>query len=292
MYKPMRFWGTGAGGPTPNPFCKCRVCENARQKGGKELRLRSAFRIDKKIMIDTGADFAAQAMRLEDDLHDIEHLLITHTHEDHFNHLALWLRRGPSLAPPKSPLTVYFTDDAYSFVDKFLYNTPAIGLTKEAKQLQPENITFKKLEFHNTYKINDIEVTPLRGNHPTTIEKNSANFFIKLADGKHMYYALDSGYYLDETFEYLKDKHLDILIGECTFTWRKPHDPPVSHMDIETCVKTLDKLYENKTIDEHTKIYLTHIEAKEMTHEELCEYFSKLDRKYKANVAYDGLSIE
>jgi len=63
MYMPMRFWGTSAGGSIPAAFCKCSVCENARIKGGKEVRLRSAFRIDKKIMIDIGQDFVAQAIR-------------------------------------------------------------------------------------------------------------------------------------------------------------------------------------------------------------------------------------
>ena len=48
MYLPMRFWGTSAGGAIPSPFCRCEVCENARKVGGKEIRLRSAFRIDKK----------------------------------------------------------------------------------------------------------------------------------------------------------------------------------------------------------------------------------------------------
>ena len=39
-----------------------------------------------------------------------------------------------------------------------------------------------------------------------------------------MYYALDSGYYLEETFDILKNYKLDILIGECTFPRENPKD--------------------------------------------------------------------
>ncbi|MFQ9147699.1 MAG: hypothetical protein ACLR5G_05310 [Eubacteriales bacterium] len=72
MVKKMRFWGTSAGEATPTPFCECRICQNAREKGGRELRLRSSFRIDEKTIIDVGADFAAEAQNMGESLYDIE----------------------------------------------------------------------------------------------------------------------------------------------------------------------------------------------------------------------------
>lgn len=291
MYKPMRFWGTSAGAPIPAPFCKCSVCENARIVGGKEVRLRSAFRIDKKIMIDIGQDFAAQAIRLGDDLSEVEHFLFTHTHSDHFNYSMFWLRLIASAEPPKHAVKVYLTDDAYSYIDKVLYSTPLL-IDKNGEYLKEKNVEFVKLEFNHTYKINDIEVTPLRGAHHTALEKNSANYLIKLSDGRLMYYALDSGYYLDDTFEYLKNFKLDILVGECTFpSIGGEGDGCPVHMDLTSCTATLDKLYENGTIDEQTDIYLSHIEAKGMNHAQLEEYFTNIDRKYNVKIAYDGLSI-
>ena len=64
------------------------------------------------------------------------------------------------------------------------------------------------------------------------------------------------------------------------------------HMNITTAIATFDRLWENKTIDENTDIYLSHIEAKGMTHKELQTYFSKLDRPYHVKIAYDGLSVD
>ena len=277
MYKPMRFWGTSGGTGVPSPFCKCSVCENARHVGGKEIRHRSAFRIDKKVMIDTGEDFVVQAARFQDDLADIEHFLITHTHGDHFNKKVIWSRRVGALMPT-TILNLYFVDEAYNITET---------LEKDPK------VVCHKLEFGKTYKISDMEVTPLKGIHSTNIEKYSANYLIKFADGRLMYYGVDTGYYIDETFDFLKKYNLNIFISECTYPRERPIEESIStHMDVSRCVENMDKLYENGTIDKDTTIYVTHIDCRGMNHAQLEEYFDKLDRGYKVNVAYDGLSID
>ena len=92
-----QFYGTSAGEGMPAPFCRCEICTEAREKGIPYARMRSCFRLTDKIMIDLGADAAMQA-RLIGDLTDIEHVFITHTHEDHLNtHMlmeAFWSREG------------------------------------------------------------------------------------------------------------------------------------------------------------------------------------------------------
>lgn len=278
MYKPLRFWGTSGGTGVPSPFCKCPVCENARKVGGKEFRSRSAFRIDKKVMLDIGEDYASTAAKLQDDLADVEHFLFTHTHADHFNDRFFWSRRiGAKM--PENPVTVYFADEAFDYI----YN----------KYQSESNVIFKKLEFGKTYKINDLEVTPLKGMHSTDNEKYSANYLVKLKDGRLLYYGVDSGYYIDETFDILKNYKLDIFISECTYPRERPIEESVAnHMDVSGCVENMDRLYENGTIGKDTKIYLTHIDCRGMNHSQLEEYFGNLDREYKVKIAYDGLSID
>jgi len=201
-----------------------------------------------------------------------------------------WLRSVASAEPPQNIINVYLTDDAFDYVEKFMLDNPTTQNDNE-KYYENRKVVFKKLEFYKTYKINNIEVIPLKGAHGTANEKNAANFLIKLENGKIMYYALDSGYYLEETFDYLKNVYLDILVGECTFPEVNSKEACSVHMDITSCVKTLDKLYLNGTIDKKSKIYLSHIEAKGMNHEELEKYFADLDKNYNVSIAYDGLSI-
>ena len=46
------FYGTGAAEGIPDPFCRCPVCENARKKGGKEIRHRTMFRVNEELCIE------------------------------------------------------------------------------------------------------------------------------------------------------------------------------------------------------------------------------------------------
>ncbi len=284
----MRFLGTGAGEGIPNPFCGCEFCENARKCGGKEIRMRSSFRVDEKLIIDIGADFFAQAARFGERFDTVEHVLYTHTHTDHFNFNMIW-ERSVRTSGKLPPLNVYFTEEAMDVIDEFFMNS-RVTYGREA-YTRPEDINFVRLKFGETKNICGYNVTPLRGEHSTSFEQNAANYLLE-KNGKSLYYALDSGYFLDETFERLSGKRLDIFIGECTFpVIGKDFKPDLTgHMDINMCLKNLEKLYEINAVTESTKVYLTHI-GPLATHEQLCRYFEELKTPYKITAAYDGMII-
>lgn len=284
----MRFLGTGASEGTPNPFCGCRICENARMVGGKEIRHRSSFMVDKTLFIDFGADFFAQTVNHKINLDKDISVLFTHMDLDHMNYTVFWSRLV-KYEGCKAPLHIYLSDEAYSYVTDFLEKSP---LTDYGKFIQPGVAEFHKMEFGEKYKVEGYDVTALRGRHATQFEKNAANYLIE-KDNYRFYYAVDSGYFLDETFEALKDKRLDVFIGECTLPdiEKAVLDETAGHMDVQLCLKNLDRLFENKTITENTKVYLTHICPAAATHAELSEYVKKLDKPYRIMIAYDGLEI-
>lgn len=279
----MRFWGTSAGEGIPAPFCRCRVCEYARAHGGKDLRMRSCFRIDEEVMIDAGADFAAESIKLREDTYGLRHILFTHTHDDHFDNRLLWFRKVVKAElKPQGKIHLYFAPGGINILkDIYKGNEPF---------LNPELVEFHELAFYETHQIGPYKVTPLKGHHATAYEANSANYIIEFPSGKKMYYAVDSGLYLEETFEYLKNIKLDLLIGECTFLSQKPSNG--GHMTLYDEKYTLDRLYEQGTINQNTLIYFTHICGVYLTHDELTAYWAELDAPYRAKVAYDGLSID
>jgi phosphoribosyl 1,2-cyclic phosphate phosphodiesterase len=74
----------GSGGCTviPKPLCHCRVCEEARSKGGPYERTGpSAFIHQQNLLIDTPAEIAQQLNRARIDR--IDYLLFTHLDPDH-----------------------------------------------------------------------------------------------------------------------------------------------------------------------------------------------------------------
>lgn len=76
--------GTGASEAFPSLFCTCKYCTEARELGGKNLRRRTSSCIDEKILIDFSADTYALSTQAHVDLSKIHHLIVTHSHADHF----------------------------------------------------------------------------------------------------------------------------------------------------------------------------------------------------------------
>lgn len=66
----------------PKPLCRCRICEEAREKGGVYQRTGpSAFIHDENILVDTPAEISLQLNRSR--IRCVKHLLFTHLDPDH-----------------------------------------------------------------------------------------------------------------------------------------------------------------------------------------------------------------
>ena len=278
----MRFLGTGAGEGTPDPFCKCRVCENARRVGGKEIRSRSCFLAD-DVLVDPGCDYAMQCAKQRISLADIEHILISHTHGDHMNPSLIW-ERFVARKGREKPLNIYLSHEGLRFFEE---QYPVVG---DKAWLADVNLI--PLEIGAARQIGSWKVTPLRGRHGTKFERNSTNYLME-KPGKKMYYALDSGYFLDETFAALQAAALDVLIMECTnpILDRSVSGKRDGHMDYFTAMDTLAELYRLGAITASTQVYFTHISPNETTHAELAAHLAALDTPYRITAAWDGMEI-
>lgn len=287
---PMVFYGTSAAEGVPNPYCRCRRCENARLVGGREIRRRSMFRVSEAFCIDLGAD-AFQLAIEQEDFYNLRHVLITHTHEDHFAQMMFNLRSMARAAAPE-PLHFYFTDQAYDIVDFFKQSKPIIkGLTAALEERGV--IALHRLDFYKTTRIGEIDVLPLKGNHFGNMGEACANYMLTLPDGRKLFYGLDTGWYLEETFEALEDANISLLISECTFGLEPTRgEHPQSHLDAYSNLLLFDELMARRAITADTKVYLTHI-GQYATHQELTEFFAASPGPFHTpvEVAYDGMRI-
>ena len=98
--------GTGASEAFPSLFCTCKYCTEARELGGKNLRRRTSSCIDEKILIDFSADTYALSTQAHVDLSKIHHLIVTHSHADHFFPTDFHYLLPPFCIEPH-PFTIY-----------------------------------------------------------------------------------------------------------------------------------------------------------------------------------------
>ena len=280
-----QFLGTGAAEGIPAPFCRCPNCEHARKVGGKEVRLRTCFRLTDSIMIDLGADAVVQSMKYGD-LSGVNHILVTHTHEDHLNPHMLW--ECVWAKDYRDTLHYYFTEDAFEMVEHWR-NHPWILKGKVREMEEKGYVAFHKLEFGKRIEIEGIGFTPFRGNHRGNLQEDSAMYLIELPDGRKLFYGLDSSVYYPETIAALKEHRIDIYISENTMgTYEQEVHP--SHMRLVDVRELIGTLYEQGTLDEKSILYLTHINH-HSTHQENIEGVEKLDFPIDTIVTYDGMKI-
>lgn len=280
-----QFLGTGAAEGIPAPFCRCPSCEYARKTGGREIRLRTCFRLTDSIMIDMGADAVVQAMRYGD-LAGVNHVLVTHTHDDHLNpHMlmeAMWAKDH------RDTLHYYFTEKAYEIVEHWR-ESPWILKGKVREYEENGYIAFHKLRFGQRIEIEGIGFTPLKGNHTGNMQEHSAMYLIELPDGRKMFYGLDTGIYFPETLKALQQHRIDIYISENTGGSCPAFNHPV-HMCLDDVKKLAEDLMAQGTLDQGSVLYLTHISHRS-THAQNEEAVKTMLFPVKTVVTYDGMKI-
>jgi phosphoribosyl 1,2-cyclic phosphate phosphodiesterase len=283
------FLGTGAAEGAPAAYCRCATCQGVRERGGIELRTRSSVRIGPHHQIDVSPDQYQQTIAAGVDMYDVEHLLITHTHEDHFTLTGLTDKQMSQKTNGK-PLSVYLSEPGRAYVEKM---TAAVPCSDADLRWLKQNLVLVGLEYFREYVIGGFSVQTVKGNHTARgVNEHSINYLVGLPDGKRLLYACDTGVYREETWEYLAGKRVDALILECTFAGRTDRgELPDGHLDLASWFRTLERMAEIGFVDGNTAVYATHFNPHQgLNHFEIQE---RLQRSaWHATAAHDGLRIE
>ena len=286
----MKLIGTGAAEAIPNPFCDCSICENARQTGGRENRTRSSLQVTPALHIDYNPDIYHQALQHNLHLHDLRHILLTHTHCDHFAIDQLGLREMGNDQHPE-PLCLHLSPAAYDWAQHYYHSLGVSTVTQSPNTFHVHDLAYHRFPFHETQTIESYQITPFRGNHfGEGKDENAANYLI--CDGTTItYYATDTGMFLEETFQALAAHTIDTLIMECTFgDNRLP--PNAGHLDCYSFAKVVEHLYKQGTLHSNSHVYTTHINHKHtLTYAKMVEWFAAHPLPVPVTVGYDGLDV-
>ncbi len=277
----IQYLGTAAGEGVPGLFCNCDKCKMVRELGGKNLRARTQAVIDGDLLIDYSPDTYFNSIRFNVDLSKIKHLLITHTHLDHFAPAELELRASGYATNMTEPtLTVY--------------GTKAVGEKLENCSENLKTVCFFELKLFEKTKVGEYIVTALPAIHMLGSDEQCVIYLIE-KNGKTMLYCNDTG--LDKSVNQLptsiinyfkKNKiKLDFIGFDCTYGVN--YDDWGQHLAFSEIDIIIKKFKEEGFITDKSILYATHFSHWHvLEHEELVEHA----KQYGLKVAYDGIEIE
>ena len=272
--------GSAAAEGIPAMFCNCRVCTEAWKNGGKDVRMRAAYKLNDRVRVDFGPDSLAQEHKFQLHSENLKHLFITHSHEDHlYLNLLNYRRPGFSVVAEDNILNIYgnvgVMNAIYSHFATLRCDFKRHRFNPvEVKAFAPIELPEEDMTFH-----------PMRANHMPTEEPN---FYVIRHGNKWLMIANDTGYFCEEDWAYLAALNIrfDVVITDCTGGILDARD---GHMSGKFVLATKERLEQMGCVDKNTQYFINHFSHNgRLTHAEFEEHYNK----YGIQVGYDGLEIE
>ena len=265
----VRLLGTGAAEGVPAFYSNTRVSNYARQHGGREIRSRAGALLDNHIKIDLGPDTLFQLNRDRLDARNWSALFFTHSHDDHFAIEELQYGLYPFSEEGAMPFTIFGNASVTAKLNEKYPDWPIdIQTTKSFEPNQWGEYT----------------VTPIAARH---IEDEDAHNLIFQEGGKSFLYATDTGYWLEPTWEFLKNVQLDCLVMECNSG--RVDSEYTGHHTLKTFLAAIERLRKENILKKDSQVVSTHHSHNgDMTYAEIVEALAP----HQIVAGYDGLEIE
>ncbi len=271
----ITYYGTGAGEAWPGVFCQCRVCREARQLGGKNIRTRSQALVNDDLLLDLPPDNQLHSLYFGLDLSRVKSLLFTHSHSDHCYLPDLEFLRRPFSHTHDDILEIYGNEA----IEELLRREPGGLGSQEARY------RYHTVPCHVPFETSGYRVLPLRARHAG----NERCLFYRISrDGKNLLYAHDTGRFWPDCLEALEAQpgKLDLVSLDCT---SQKHRDGAYHMGLRDVWEQKQELLERGLADENTIWVVNHFSHNgELLHEELEREAQKLGFL----ASYDGMTVE
>ena len=263
--------GSGAAEAIPDPFCRCAICETARQRGGREVRARAAVLVNSDLLIDLGPDVVSAANRMRLYLGNLESLLITHRHSDHWLPGNLYWREPGFAATPVVPLTIYGPADTLSDL---------VPYVERATDLHVETVTGGDRWRAGAYEITAVPATHGEG----TLE---ALLYVVDDGTRRLFYATDTSSLSDAAWEILAPLGpMDLVLLDETSGLGSGGS---GHHGLEKFLATRTRMLESGVVGPDTTLVAHHFSHNGgLTHAELVERL----QPYGVSVSYDGMIVD
>lgn len=271
----IKYLGTAAAEGIPALFCHCPVCDEARERKGKDLRTRSQAVINDDLLVDFPADSYAHLQKYNLDFSSFSDLLITHSHDDHFYPFDMLMRLpayGHNMGVKK--LNIYGNKEVGEYLKEAAdrFSVPEIW----------DSLVYHEVVNFDPVTIGKYTVYPLPARH---MKNENALIYLIEYEGKNLLYGNDTGYFYDEVWDFLAGRKLDCVSLDCTMA-KNSADP--MHMGFSADLKVKKHLQELGCTTPETQWICVHFSHNGgLLHDEIEEMANKED----FITAWDGLEI-
>lgn len=277
----LKLLGSAAREGWPAVFCACEPCQEARRRGGKNLRRRTSYQLGDTIHIDFGPDSFCSMLAFGLDYSKLRHLFISHSHHDHWFSEDLRLRReGYGYNPAQ--MTVYGSD-------RIGEGLAALGEDYAAMRLQfHEAVPYEWLQLDD-----EVSVAAIPASHA---DGESALNYVFNCAGRVAVIGNDTGWWVPEAWDFLQTLKLHLVTMDCTAGPKGtgPRDTDTSwvgthHLNCEWVVEVRDELARRGALaEDHTFIANHFSHNGGWMHEEFEDFFTPR----KILVGFDGMDVE
>ncbi len=246
--------GTAASEGLPALFCRCEVCETARKLGGESIRGRSGVCINDILLIDFPPDIYYGAIRAGVYLPGIRDIVVTHTHEDHFDAYELATRRTPVYCSMKNggntKLNIFGNMRSGEWFSKYLPGSET-GYAENGSLIFKYSPLFVPIE-----TAAGVTVTPLAADHDMSQECRILLLQEK-SSGTAFLFGHDTGLIPNESIEYLMKLgvKLSLVSLDCTNVMLEGER---NHMGLAADIKMKNLLSNIGLTDNNTRFLINH----------------------------------
>jgi len=258
----LLFLGTGAADYAVKP---------EEQMTDKDRRY-SGILANGEFLLDVAPQSFGFAQRCGVDFSNIRFVLVSHTHYDHYSKAAVLNFAKQS----GRRLKLFCHENA---VEK-------LGLTEQDRAfIEPVGV-----KIMSAFETDGYKVMPLAANHIVDgSPEEPLHYIIEDKNGKRYFYGCDGGWFVAQTWEYMRKLKFDGMILEATVGDKDGDFRLGTHNSIPMLRLIVAALWENKMIDENTRLFASHIaRTLHISHDDTAEKLKKIG----IDTAFDGFETE
>ena len=280
----IQYWGTAAAEGVPGIFCNCEVCRLARKEKGRKIRMRSQILVNDDLLVDFGPDTYSNSLKYDFNMTNLEHVIITHPHEDHLYADELEHRlKGYACEIGVPVMVMHGSEDSLAAIRRVSDRVPAFK--------GQDRIIYDIMKPYETRQIGNYLVTPMPAQHGT-----ATPYVYLIEDGmKSLLVLNDTGRPSYDVYDYLMGRGivLDAISFDTTYGFEnvlEKYGKADHHMGLLDNVAVKGFLDMKGVTDKHTLCIAHHFshQGVDADYHKMCEHAEK----YGFIVSYDGLELE